>query len=181
MRPVFLTGFMGTGKSTLGRALAARVDGLRFVDLDDAAEARLGCTASEAFAAGRSDAFRQAEAEALAQLCEAENVVVACGGGTPCYGDNMERMLAAGTVVLLTAERGRLLRRLTEAPGKRPLVDGLEGKALSDRVDELMRAREDAYSRAHAVFDATRLETVAEVEATAEAFIAEFLSNSINC
>lgn len=178
MRPVFLIGFMGTGKSTLGRALAARRRHLRFVDLDEAAEAILGRTAREAFAAGDAESFRKAESEALAQVAGSPDVVVACGGGTPCFGRNMDMMLEAGTVVRLTANPERLLRRLAEAPaGQRPLLAGLRGEELRRRVDELQRQREAFYSRAHATFDASALETPEEVDRTCCKFTELFLKN----
>ncbi len=175
MRPIFLIGFMGTGKSTLGRAVAARAGILEFIDLDKAAEKMAGGTAAELFSAGRAAAFRAAEEAALAGACMRTDVIVACGGGTPCFGCNMERMLASGTVVRLVADRGRLLRRIAEAPGQRPLLAGLTGKALAAKVDGLSAAREAVYSRAHACFDATFLETESEVDATARKFIEKFV------
>lgn len=167
---------MGTGKSTLGRALAQRVPGLSFIDLDDATEAIIGCSAAEAFAAGCADDFRSAECEAVKAVCAMTNVVVACGGGTPCFGNNMDLMLAAGTVVRLNASRQRLLRRLEEADGQRPLVAGLKGEALLQRVEELQAAREMHYSRASAVFDATYLENEKEIDDSCRRFVAQFMS-----
>ncbi|MCM1440667.1 MAG: shikimate kinase, partial [Roseburia sp.] len=123
--PIFLIGFMGTGKSTLGRALMPLMPGWSFVDLDVAAEQRLGCSATEAFGRFGAETFRMAEAEALADIAKGGKVVVACGGGTPCHGRNMELMLETGTVVRLTAAMERLLRRLEEADGQRPLLAGL--------------------------------------------------------
>ncbi len=103
---------MASGKSTLGRALAAMLPGRRFIDLDCETEAILGCSAAEAAAEGRFEAFRSAESEALRRVASCEGAIVACGGGTPCYHDNMDIMLAAGTVVCLRASTDRLLKRI---------------------------------------------------------------------
>lgn len=162
---------MGTGKSTLGRALTAYMPGWDYVDLDDLTESRLGMSASEAFATLGPDAFRQAEAEALESIAGRERLIVACGGGTPCFGRNMEIMLACGTVVRLWAGIDRLLRRLEEADGKRPLVAGLHGDALRRKVQLLMAEREPYYSRAHMDFDATYLENSTEIDLTCRRFI----------
>lgn len=175
MLPVYLIGFMGTGKSTLGRALSLHT-GYRFVDLDTEAERLLGATASEAFLRGDAESFRRTESRALEALAGETDVIVACGGGTPCRESNMELMLGSGTVVRLTASRERLLRRLEEAAGQRPLLAGYSGAQLEARVDELMAGREAAYSRAHRIFDATYLENEAEIEATCRRFIEEILS-----
>lgn len=170
-RLIFLIGFPGSGKSTLGRALAARMPGVPFIDLDEATERILGMTAAEAFSALGPDAFRRAESEALRRLCAGATGIVACGGGTPCFGNNMDMMLAAGTVVRLTASRQRLLRRLEEADGQRPLLAGLHGEALEAKVNEMMCEREPFYARAHLTFDATYLETEAEVARTCRRFL----------
>ena len=83
-------------------------------------------------------------------------------------------MLAAGTVVCLRASTDRLLKRIAEAPaGSRPLLAGLSGDALAAKVDELQAARETAYSRAHAFFDSSFLDTVEELESSCRRFIAE--------
>lgn len=165
---------MGTGKSTLGRALCAFIPGREYIDLDDLTEARLGMTAAEAFAALGAGAFRRAESEALRSLAGRSAVIVGCGGGTPCFGDNMDFMLTAGTVVRLTADMERLLRRLEEADGKRPLVAGLHGEDLRRRVEELMAEREPHYSRAHCAFDASYLENEAEIAVTCRRFARQF-------
>ena len=107
-------------------------------------------------------------------MASCEGAIVSCGGGTPCYHDNMDIMLAAGTVVCLRASTDRLLKRIAEAPaGSRPLLAGLSGDALAAKVDELQAARETAYSRAHAFFDSSFLDTVEELESSCRRFIAE--------
>lgn len=172
-RPVFLIGLPACGKTTLGRAVAARRPDIAFADLDAEVEKAEGMSVASIFGVRGEEAFRRAESRALRTLCGRGDVLVACGGGTPCHGDNMDAMLAAGTVVLLDASRERLLRRLAEAsPGQRPMfADGDAGAVL----DALAGRRADSYRRAHATFDSTYLDTEAEVEATAGKFIDRFL------
>ncbi len=135
----------------------------------------MGCTAAEAFAAGHAAEFRTAESEALHMVATRQNVVVACGGGTPCFSDNMDTMLASGTVVHLVADADRTARRIEEAPSQRPLLAGLSGMELKTRITELLRQRLPVYRRAHHTFDSTYLDTPAEVEATCRRFAAALL------
>lgn len=170
--PIFLIGFMACGKSTLLRALADRVPGRRFVDLDCEIVREAGKSIPAIFAEDGEARFRQLENDVLARLCKGD-AIVACGGGTPCRPGAMEAMLAAGTVVWLRADLEITLRRLVLAPGERPVIDRLLGnpEALRARVVELMAEREPYYSRATVVFDSSRLDTEAEIEETARLFI----------
>ena len=145
MRPLFLVGFMATGKTTVGRLVAA-ASGRRFVDLDDVIAAREGAPAGELVA--RDEArFRIAEAAALdAVIAEAAAdpaVVVATGGGCAAHGDNVERMRRAGLVVALTATVDTSRARAKGGP-RRPLLDAAGG------AEALLARRAPAYRRAHA-------------------------------
>lgn len=171
-RPVYLIGFMGCGKSTLGRAAAA-LSGLRYIDLDAEAEKRLGSSISETFLRGGSELFRKAEHDALCSV-SACPAIVACGGGTACRPENMELMLRTGTVIWITAECDRIIRRLMEAPPQqRPLIADVHSdiKALGERVDTLMNQRSEAYGRAHLKFDGTFLDNEQELKQTVSSFI----------
>lgn len=172
MRPIFLIGMMAAGKSTLGGALAA-AGVSAFVDLDAVTERIGGGTAADIFAAGGEAAFAAAEAAALAEVSGHTDVVVACGGGTPCRADNMDVMLAAGTVVWLTADTSRIVARIMEAPaGQRPLVADChaDAAALTERIERLTAERAPCYGRAHYKFDTTHLDTAAEVADAVERF-----------
>lgn len=188
-RTIYLIGLPACGKTTLGRALpaAARrlgVEGLRFEDLDEAVEAAEGRSIAEIFRAEGEEAFRRAESALLRGISEAPDsggiLVLACGGGTPCSGDNLEYMLSRGLVVELRATREATLRRLLEAPPEqRPLVGKVHGDpvALSDEVEALAARRRPWYSRAEASFDSTLLETEEQVRETSEAFVRQFILN----
>lgn len=185
---VYLIGLPACGKTTLGHALPLRLarTGLgpaRFVDLDEAIEEDEGASVAEIFADKGEAYFRRAESAMLRRLTsEAATdgglMIIACGGGTPCHDGNIDFMLAHGTVVELRTDRATTMRRLLEAPpGQRPLVAKSHGRpeALEAELDSLEARRAPFYSRAHAVFDSTRLESEQEVEASASEFIARFM------
>jgi shikimate kinase / 3-dehydroquinate synthase len=150
--PVFLIGFMATGKSTVGRLAAERL-GRRFVDLDDVIEERAGRRIGEIFRQEGEEGFRRREAQALAVVAGEPDAVVACGGGAPCFGDNLERMRGAGIVVALRASLAEILRRAA-LPGEpeRPLLGGSPGFAGRGAVGPLIDA-ERLYAARQAVYE----------------------------
>lgn len=170
---------MATGKTTLGRALACADPSLTFVDLDKAVEERAGRSVADIFADSGEAAFRLLESEALHSLA-LPGAVIACGGGTPCVEANMDFMLHTGTVILLSAPVDRIVSRLLEAGrGKRPLVDRYFDTTdlLRGRVEEMIRQRDAHYRRAHHVFDASRLDDVAQIAESVGRFRATFMDN----
>lgn len=146
---IFLTGFMGTGKSTVGRSLAKRL-GLRFVDLDVEIERRAGRTISAIFADAGEERFREMEADALRAVAPCD-AVVATGGGAIVAADNRATMRAAGPIICLTARIEELVRR-TAKDSKRPL---LVGDDVESRVRRLLAARAEAYAEADLQIDTT--------------------------
>lgn len=170
---------MASGKTTLGRALAARLPGRQFIDLDAYVEELEGLTVPELFAQRGEAGFRAAESRALALVASQPDAIVACGGGTPCRPENMDLMLAAGTVVWLQAGEETTVRRLLEAPaGQRPKIEKYRSDpaALLAEVRALTQARREHYARANAVFASNRLETADEIDATAALFISRFIN-----
>jgi len=152
---VFLIGFMCSGKSRVGRELAPLL-GLRFRDIDRVIEERIGPITPWVLREGE-EAFRVQERAVLLEVLEEQDVLIACGGGTPLGDDNMDRMLAAGTVVYLDVPLDVLVERATRAGGDRPLLFGLKGEALRSRIEQLLTARVATYERAqlriHAIDD----------------------------
>lgn len=145
---VFIVGFMCSGKSAVGRELA-RLTGHRFVDVDRAIEQRIGPILPWMRKHGEA-AFREQEAEVLEELLlQEENLLVACGGGTPMAADNMDRMLAAGHVAYLDVAMPILVDRAKRVGGDRPLLFGLKDAALEARIGELLKVRVPVYRRAH--------------------------------
>lgn len=150
---IFLTGFSGCGKSTAGRRLAERF-GYRFVDLDDAVAAREGRTVTEIFAQSGEEEFRRLEsAELGAIIASADNTIIATGGGAPCFRANMERMLAAGTVVYFRMSPENLVRRLQHGRERRPKLAGIDDADLTDNITRSLAEREPYYLRSQVVID----------------------------
>lgn len=175
-RIIFLLGYMGCGKTTLGRAVADR-SGVPFTDLDEFVEARAGMSIREIFASQGEEAFRRMEREALRELAGSADGgarIVACGGGTPCFGDNMELMNSLGTTVHLVAPEWRLFERLTVARAQRPLIAALDDEGLRRFISEKLDERLPWYSRAAVEFDSTLLDDDEQVETTSQKFIKQF-------
>lgn len=143
MAHLWLTGMMGTGKSSVGRLLAER-RGLPFYDLDEMIESAAGMAIAELFATRGEDAFRQMEAAVVVAVASADAGVVATGGGAVLSKENAEAMRASGTIVLLRASPEELDRRLAGSEG-RPLLPDPNRVA---RIARLLEAREAAYGRA---------------------------------
>lgn len=95
MRPIIIIGYMGAGKTTIGKALAKDL-GIMFYDLDWYIESRMRKTVKQIFDEVGEDGFRQIEHNMLHEVAEFENIVLSCGGGTPCFFDNMEYMNLCG-------------------------------------------------------------------------------------
>jgi shikimate kinase len=149
---VVLIGFMCSGKSTVGRALAPLLQ-LPFMDIDRVVEQRVGPLVPF-FKQHGEEAFRAEERRALHELLSAPRSVIATGGGTPCEGDNLAYMKAAGVVIWLDVPLPALMPRILRAGGDRPLLMGLQGEALEQRVAELLEARADRYAEADIIVQA---------------------------
>ncbi len=168
--PVYLMGFMGSGKTTLGRALATRFDGACYVDLDAEVERSAGMSVREIFSSRGESCFRELEREALRRFAGERGLIVGCGGGTPCQPGNMELMNSTGLTVLLRASDEVLLRRLLEAQAQRPLLNGMDPAALAEFVRTEQLRREPFYGQATLEFPSDLLESEEEVSASCEAF-----------
>ena len=113
MTRIFLVGYMGAGKTTLGRALANEL-GIPFIDLDNYIEKRYCKTISQIFAEKGEEEFRNIERRMLHEVGEFEDVIISTGGGTPCFFDNIEYMNGQGTTVFLDVPVERLFIRSEE-------------------------------------------------------------------
>lgn len=177
--PIFLIGFMGAGKTTLGRALEARLPGWRYIDLDDEIERRAGMTVSKIFAHLGEPAFREMERQTLVDIAASnDRLIIGCGGGTPCYFDNMAFMNSLGPTILLRASTSTLLRRLLEAQAQRPKLNGLSPAEIEKFIGDTLAERQPWYSQASHTFPSDRLETPDEIEETCRLFIDKFLDGT---
>lgn len=146
---IFLVGYMGCGKSTLGRRLARRL-GVPFVDTDSRVEEREGASVSDLFRYEGEQRFREIEREVLdASIAEYPSAVISTGGGLPVWGDNMARMNAAGCTVYLRRSAENIAGRLSPyGRRKRPRLQGLNDEELVAFMTRDMASREPFYSRA---------------------------------
>ncbi len=148
---IFLVGFMGAGKSSVGRLLAKRL-GRCFVETDELIVALDSRSIAEIFRADGEARFRQLEADLLDLLRLKRGDVIATGGGFPCREGRMEALKAMGTVVWLAGEFGALYARALRS-GSRPMLEGRP----EEEVAALYRAREPYYRQAHFVVETTGL------------------------
>ena len=155
---IFLVGFMCTGKSTIGRALAKVLE-LPFIDTDRSVEERVGPLVPFIQQKGEK-AFRAIENEVLNDLLNGPDAVIATGGGTPCSNDNMTRMNANGITVWLDVPMAYLMPVIEQKGGDRPLLFGLKGAELRDRVMELYTPREPIYAEADLIVQAGALPSI---------------------
>ena len=169
MKPVFLIGYMGCGKTTLGRALACEMN-LTYVDLDEAIERKSGKTVTQIFNTLGEDGFRHLETSALQETAAMADVIVGCGGGTPCHGSNMVLMNQAGTTVWLTTSAERITSRLLlpEEKCKRPKINALGDDAILPFVKRELEQRTPYYDQAQLRFDSTDIETADATRRTAK-------------
>ena len=170
MKPIFLIGYMGSGKSTMGRSLSALLN-LDLIDLDHYIEARYRRTVREIFDERGEDAFREIERNMLHEVGEFDNVIVACGGGTPCYFDNMDYMNEKGITILLNASHEALMRRLSRprSKAKRPIIANKTDEELSQFIVEAIEKRAPFYNRALIHFDSSWLEDGEQVATSTQA------------
>ncbi len=147
---IYLIGFMGCGKSSLGKRLARKLD-YPFVDLDTEIEMAAGKSVTAIFDAHGEDWFRKKERELLHRTVDLSRGVIATGGGTPYYFDNMDFMNAQGVTVYLKMSPVSLTHRLQYAQKKRPLVSDLTGEDLFRFVLEKLKSREPFYCRAQCI------------------------------
>lgn len=141
---------MGSGKSYWGRRLAERL-GCRFIDLDDRIEALEGRPVSELFAAHGEAWFRQREADCLRQTQQWPEAVIAAGGGTPCFHENMRWMNDHGRTIFLDAPVELLARRLGKGQTHRPLIQGLGESELPDFIRDKLTERMPFYRQAQVI------------------------------
>lgn len=145
---IYLIGYMGCGKSTLGKKLAKRLN-VQFIDMDDYLEARNYKTIPQIFAEEGEDAFRIKERKALEELVEFTDVVIATGGGAPCFFDNMDLMNRTGKTLFLNMAPSILASRLLQSKTDRPLIRGKSKAELIDFIDETLKKRRPFYEKAH--------------------------------
>ncbi|MBQ8735391.1 MAG: shikimate kinase [Bacteroidaceae bacterium] len=173
MTRLILIGFMGSGKTTLGRALAKEL-GLTFIDLDNYIELRRCKSINRIFEESGEDGFRTIERNLLHEVCEFENVVISAGGGTPCFFDNIDYMNTQGTTIYLQVSNERLLERLRIAKSRRPLLKDKNDEEIKAFIEEQLARREKYYLQADYTFASDRLEDKEQIAESVARFRVEF-------
>ncbi len=147
---VFLIGFMGCGKSTIGKKLAETLN-YKFIDLDSFIQQKTEENITEIFQKQGENYFRDLEKESLNEICKMENIVIATGGGTPCFFDNMQKILDSGKSIYLKMKVQDLKDRLQKEKNKRPLIKNLTEKELVNFISKKLLERECFYKKANHV------------------------------
>lgn len=166
MTRIIILGYMGAGKTTIGRALANQLR-LPFYDLDTYIENRMHKTIKQLFDTIGEEGFRRIENKMLHEVCEFENVIVSCGGGTPCFFDNMEYMNSQGDTVYMKADTDTLYRHLKMGGTVRPLLLGKDEAQLKAHIESQLAEREPFYTRAKHVIDVSLLDDKEKIAQTA--------------
>ena len=158
MKCIILIGYMCAGKTTVGRELAKRL-GRTFYDLDWYIEERFHTKVAQIFAERGEGKFRDLERRMLHEAAEFENTVLSCGGGTPCFFDNMDYMNSVAQTVYMKASPETLIQHIGMSRGHRPLLDGKSPEELDAFVREQLAAREPFYMRAQHIIDINILDS----------------------
>ena len=168
MKRIILVGYMGSGKTTVGKALSKET-GMMFYDLDCYIESRMRKSVSQIFAEKGEDGFRKIEYNMLHEVAEFEDVIISCGGGTPCFFDNMDYLNQQGDVVYLKATPETLYKHLLMAKIERPLLKGKSADELIAYITEHLKERAPFYEKARHILDVNVLDEYDKIKTSVTA------------
>ena len=167
MKRIFLIGYMGAGKTTLGKALAHRMK-LSYIDTDHYIEKRYRKKVSDIFASEGEECFRDLEHRMLLEVSEFEDIIISTGGGLPCFNDNMAIMNDLGTTIYLETSEEELAARLRASKNVRPLLENRSGSELVDFIRESLEKRRGFYEQAKIRFNAEQMYNDSDVDVLVE-------------
>jgi shikimate kinase len=153
---IFLIGFMGSGKSVSGRKLASNL-GLSFADLDTLIEQNYKMSIPGIFSQFDETVFRKLETKVLNEFVEGDDFVLSCGGGTPCFNNNMELIKKSGISIYIKLSPKALADRLLKSKTKRPLIKNIEPEQLVPKIEEMLCYREAFYKLSHITVEGLNL------------------------
>ena len=156
---VYLIGFMGSGKSTTGKKLASALN-WNLIDLDMEIERRTGQLVHDIFVEHGEGHFRKVESDVLRSLLFDEDIIISCGGGTPCFNSNMEFMLNNGLTVYLKMDAEQLRSRLVNSHTVRPLLKNLNKDELLVFIQNSLAERESCYDKSEVVIQGLDVDIV---------------------
>ena len=163
MNRIFIIGYMGAGKTTVGKALAKELN-IEFYDLDWYIEARMRKTVKQIFDEQGEEGFRRIENNMLHEVGEFENVIISCGGGTPCFFDNMDFMNKQGETVYLKATPEVLYGHLKMGKTIRPLLLNKTPEEVQVFIKEQLQKREAFYTKAKHTLDVNLMDNYEKIK-----------------
>lgn len=167
MPRIILIGYMGAGKTTVGKALSKET-GIPFYDLDWYIESRMRKTVKQIFDEKGEEGFRKIEHNMLHEVAEFENVIISCGGGTPCFFDNMEYINTQGDSVYLKATPDVLYKHLKMGKSVRPLLLNKTPEEVSTFITAQLAEREKFYSKARHILDVSLMDNYEKINITVD-------------
>ena len=180
MKRIFLVGYMGVGKTTIGKLLSKELD-VQFIDLDKFIESRFRKTIQDIFAKKGEGKFRIIEREMLREIATFQDVLISTGGGTPCFYDNMDVMNQYGTTIYVKATVEQLVSRLLASKNVRPILQNKSAQELYSFVKVHLAEREEFYSKAKLTYNTERLVSEARVKKSVAAIkrmLREYTNNN---
>lgn len=145
---IFLIGYMGSGKTTIGRQVAEQLN-MSFADMDDLIERKTGKSVPKIFSELGEEKFRELERECLMEMADYKQVIISTGGGAPCFFDNMQMMNSLGETIYINLTPAELAARLrTTNLNERPILASLQGDDLEKFIASTLQKREIFYNQA---------------------------------
>ena len=172
---IILIGYMGAGKTTIGKALSKTM-GLPFYDLDWYIETRMHKTVKQLFDEVDEEGFRRIERNMLHEVAEFENVIISCGGGTPCFFDNIDYMNQQGDTIYLKASTDTLYRHLSMSRSVRPLLLNKSPEEMRTYIEQQLEHREPFYSKARHTHNVDLLDTHDKIKISVDKIV-EIINN----
>ena len=169
-RPIFLIGFSGVGKTTIGKHLAT-MSNKTFVDTDAYIEKKYHSSITDMFACCGVEKFRKRETVILIELSQYKDIIIATGGGMPCTNNNIDIMKSRGTVIYLYSNIDSLTERLEICKADRPLVAHLDKEGIRKYVEETLSKRESYYTQAHHTVDVSEMMTIEDEKRMAQSIL----------
>lgn len=162
---------MGAGKTSVGKVMARKL-GLGFYDLDFFIEERFRRKVADIFAERGEDGFRKIEYRMLHELAEFEDIVIAVGGGTPCFYDNMDYLNSKGITVFMNASPETIVRHLKISHTVRPLLQQKQGQELTDHIQQHLEERMPYYLKAQYNINVDTLDSFEKIDQLVEHILA---------
>ena len=172
MKSIIIIGYMGSGKTTVGHALSQEL-GLPFYDLDWYIETRMHRTVKQIFDEKGEEGFRKIEHNLLHEVAEFEDVIISCGGGTPCFFDNIDYINRQGETVYLKCTTDVLYKHLKMGKTVRPLLLNKTPDEVKTFIEAQLKQREPFYAKAKHIVDVSLLDNKEKIKTTVDAIRGE--------